>query len=292
MVLNAPMILDYNVARRDYDAYGRYCPDKNKPVGLGQGFGAFSPAYACSNEETARVVKLLKPSGKTALAIAGSGDMPFVLTASGAAHVDTFDVSNHANLVTRVKIGMLQSGMNLKQYRNQLHKVQEIGHFFTNAKMMDIVSQSLNINEIEYLKGMSGCRIVRYTRPQNWFPYVEQYNLMQHKVCEPYNFIRADIHDIFGHIQNNKYDIIYLSNVFDYVTDFVTREPDEVSISFLLEKFAKHLNPHGVIVANSLMRPIRKYCVKLYLENIARNVRQYGDIIYNEHAKAMLLQTR
>lgn len=277
MVLNAPMILDYNVARRDYDAYGRYCPDKNKPVGLGQGFGAFSPAYACSNEETARVVKLLKPSGKTALAIAGSGDMPFVLTASGAAHVDTFDVSNHANLVTRVKIGMLQSGMNLKQYRNQLHKVQEIGHFFTNAKMMDIVSQSLNINEIEYLKGMSGCRIVRYTRPQNWFPYVEQYNLMQHKVCEPYNFIRADIHDIFGHIQNNKYDIIYLSNIVQYAGD-------NNKVRKIVNQMQSHLNPNGVIVLDSL-NPM--YSGEYdFLGNESR------DIIFNAIACSVFVKTR
>jgi len=286
------MVLDYNLARSAYDEYGRYQPNKNKPFGVAQGFGVFSPAYACSNEQTARVAKLLRPAGKTALAIAGSGDMPFVLTASGAKFVDVFDVSLHADLMMKVKIGMLQSGMTLKRYKDNLRDIQINGNFFTNAKMMDIVSQSLTIDEIEYLDKMSMCRIVRDTKSKNWFPYIEQYRLMQCKVNQPYNFIRADIHSVLEHVQNKKYDIIYLSNVFDYVTDFVTREPDELAISFLLERFAQHLNPRGVIVVNSLMRSNRKYCIKIYLENIAGNVRQCGDIIYDEHAKAMLLKTR
>lgn len=286
------MVLDYNIARQAYDEHGHYQPNKNKPFGVAQGFGTFSPAYACSNEQTARVAKLLRPAGKNALAIAGSGDMPFVLTASGAGNVDTFDVSQHADLMMRVKIGMLQSGMTLRRYRKFLYDAQVQGHFFTNAKMMDIVSQSLTADEIEYLDKMSMCRIIRNTKSQNWFPYLEQYRLMQCKVNQPYNFIRADIHSVLEHVQNKKYDIIYLSNVFDYVTDFVTREPDELAISFLLERFAQHLNPRGVIVVNSLMRSNRKYCIKIYLENIAKNVRQCGDMIYDEYAKAMLLKTK
>ncbi len=291
MVSNIPTFLDYKLARRSYDESGFYRPDKTRALG-DQGFAMFSPAYACSNEEVARVAKLLKPCGKTALAVAGSGDMTFVLTASGATKVDMFDVSKHADLMAKVKIAMLQSGMNLKQYRIFLKGVQNQGHFFTNGKMIDIVSGALTSNEIEYLDGMSGCRIVRNTKSQNWFPYIEQYRLIQNTVNKPYNFIMAGINNIFDYIGNKKYDIVYLSNVFDYVVDSVTREPDELAISYSLEKFAGCLNDKGMIVVNSLMRPIRKYDIKLYLENIAKRVRHCGDIVYNEHAKAMFLKAR
>ena len=115
---------------------------------------------------------------------------------------------------------------------------------------------------------------------------------MKQKVITPYVFIRAGIDDVFDYIGDKKYDIVYLSNVFDYVVDSATREPDELAISYSLEKFAGCLNNNGVIVVNSLMRPIRKYDIKLYLENIAKRVRHCGDIVYNEHAKAMFLKAR
>jgi len=60
----------------------------------------------------------------------------------------------------------------------------------------------------------------------------------------------------------------------------------------VLERFTKHLNRRGVIVVNSLMRPIRKYDIQFYKNNIAEQLKNYGDMVYSKREKVMLLKTR
>lgn len=287
-----PTVLDYKLARTYYDESGFYRPDKARPLG-DQGYGMFSPAYVCSNECVSGIVQNLKPDGKTVLSIAGSGDVPFVLTAFGAKKVDTFDVSMHAELVMKIKMGMLQSDMSLLEYSGCLKSMQSQGLFCANAKVSSIIQHSLSNSELEYLDGMYGVTVVRDIRKQkNWFPNTKQYILMKQKVITPYVFIRAGIDDVFDCIGDKKYDIIYLSNILDYVVDDVMHESDETAIVGILERCTTHLNKGGVIVVNSLMRPIRKYDIQLYLENISKRVKHCGDMIYKKQIQTIFLNHR
>ena len=285
MLSDISTFLDYKTARQEYDSNGMYRGAVNV-------YSMFSPAYVCSNESVGGLSQLLNPSGKTVLAVAGSGDVPLVFHASGARQVDTFDISFNAYLAMRVKIAMLQSGMPLDEYRGYLKSMQSWGHFFVNEKVTNIIHQSLNANESKYLDGMYGCGVVRDIRSKSWFPHSETYKLMQQNVPNSYKFIRSDIDSVFKYITGQSYDIIYLSNVMDYIVDDIVHEPDESKIVSVLEQFTKHLNSHGVIVVNSLMRPIRKYDIQFYKNNIAEQLKNYGDMVYSKREKVMLLKTR
>ena len=78
----------------------------------------------------------------------------------------------------------------------------------------------------------------------------------------------------------------------DYVVVDIVHEADETAIVGILERCTTYLNKGGVIVVNSLMRSIRKYDIKLYLENISKRVKHCGEMIYKKQIQTIFLKHR
>ena len=211
-------------------------------------FSAYSPAYVSSHELVHELMLLLKPRGKTALAVAGSGDVPFMLTAYGAKCVDTFDISYNARVIMDIKTYMLRSGMFFYDYLFDLDCLKNNSATLLDSRFTKIVRHAVTSETWKYLDGMRGCQIFRPVKPdtKEFYPNMQEFENMQRNVNERYNFIWTDAFNICDHISGKTYDIIYLSNVFQYF------QYDD-DIRNLLCNLRHHVNPNGVIVIDSLL---------------------------------------
>jgi len=248
-------------------------------------FAKYSPAYISTNENLPEIIKCLEPKGKTALAIAGSGDMPLYLTAFGAKHVDTFDISFNAQIVMDVKTYMLKNKMYLCDYASVLRELKTKPDI-TKSKSWDVISRALTADAQKYLYAMRGCML--FTRSPNdmavYIPDAPDFHAMQESVHGRYNFIWSDLFDLSGIIQGQKYDIIYLSNVLQYVS----QEQDIINV---LNELRPNLNNGGTIVIDSLLQNGAVSRKKKY-ENVGAKIAGWGEMIYMPVARTMFLRLK
>lgn len=248
-------------------------------------FSSYSPAYMSSNEQLQSIMQMLKPAGKTALAIAGSGDAPLFLGAYGARHIDTFDISYNARVVMDIKTYMLKNNFCFYDYVHILRDIQTAPDVL-NCASRDVVVRAVTCETLKYLRGMRGCRIFMHTSNGEiaCFPDSTEFSAMKQNVRGRYNFIWSDLFDLSGRITDKKYDIIYLSNVLQYVNAV----SDVVAV---LNDMRPHLNAGGVIVVDSLLQPLAVARHTKY-KSVGNDISNWADLIYDKSAMTMFLKTR
>lgn len=251
----------------------------------GAAFSSYSPAYVSSNEQLQSIMQILKPAGKNCLAIAGSGDAPLFLSAYGAQHVDTFDISYNARVVMDVKTYMLKNNFCFYDYVRVLRDIQTAPDVL-NCLSRDVVVRAVTHDTLEYLHGMRKCRIFMHTSNGEiaCFPDAREFVAMKQNVSGRYNFIWSDLFDLSGRITDKKYDIIYLSNVLQYVN----ATSDIVAV---LNNMRTHLNANGVIVVDSLLQSLAVARHAKY-KLVEQEICNWANLIYDKSAMTMFLKTR
>lgn len=215
-------------ARENYNPRtGRYIPAWQKIARAHRGikisdadinmtnFGQYSPAYPTTNEDWRFAMCELKPAGKSVLTVTGSGDQPIAFAISGAQDIDTFDTTYFARVIMDIKTSAIQT-MNHEQYGNfvnELRNTKSVHEISGYKKIVDVCPKS----SVLVARQMTGCKIFNAgtgARPE-YAPNESEYAAAKKIIKQPINFIWSDIAEL--HTQLNKeYDIIYLSNIFEY----------------------------------------------------------------------------
>ena len=178
-------------------------------------FGQYSPAYATTNENWRFAMNKLHPAGKSVLTVTASGDQPIAFAISGAQNIDTFDTTYFAKVVMDIKTSAIQT-LNHKQYGNMVDALRNT-NCVSEIPGYDKIAPLCPHDTIIATKQMRGCYIFNQGTGPNteYMPTESEYNIARKTIKTPMNFIWSDLQDLNTQL-NKQYDIIYLSNIFDY----------------------------------------------------------------------------
>ena len=140
---------------------------------------------------------------------------------------------------------------------------------------------------------MRGCKLFSQTTVismYNFCPDAIEFDDLQRKVNGSYNFIWSDLFDVCEQIKGNSYDIIYLSNVFQYIGNV----KDIISV---VNNLRGVLNPNGMMVLDSLMPGTtmgawtdtvrwKKYTI------LRQIVSSWAELIHDSKSRALFLKAK
>lgn len=199
-------------ARACYNKYGTY---DSSAFGS---FSRYSPAYTVSNEPLHWEMSLI-PHPKDVLTVAGSGDQALFYTVSGAKHIDTFDISYCAHVIQDVKTTAIRNMVPYYDYRTLLQELHRRSDVMQVREIIPILNH-IPPTSLDFLINMRGCRI--FDMGENpFFSYNNiphtNYKQISKTIPESFNFIWSDILSLHKKLTRT-YDVINLSNIFDYLT--------------------------------------------------------------------------
>jgi len=178
-------------------------------------FGQYSPAYPTTNEDWRFAMHELNPAGKSILTVTGSGDQPIAFVISGAHDVDTFDTTYFAKVIMDMKTSAIQT-MTHNQYDAFVRQLRDT-KFAPEIPGYEKITTVCPKSSIIATKQMKGCHIFKQgagIRPE-YLPDDNEYILAKKFVTGPINFIWSDLQNLYTQL-NKEYDIVYLSNIFEY----------------------------------------------------------------------------
>ncbi len=219
------------IARRDYNTRtGNYIPLWKKLARVRKdlkvsdlnwhitNFGLYSPAYATTNEDWRFAMHELKPTGKSVLTVAASGDQPIAFRLSGARDIDAFDTTYFAKVIMDIKTSALQT-MDCTQYKNMVAELRN-ARSSRDITAYDKIKPACPRETLTAIRQMDGCRIFSMGTGirDEYLPNEAEYNAAKQVVRKPIRFIWSDLENLHTKL-NKKYDLIYLSNIFEYYHD-------------------------------------------------------------------------
>ncbi len=181
-----------------------------------------APAYVMTNEDLRWVNTIVNPHAQRVLTVAASGDHPLFYQLFGATHVDTFDISYCAKLITDIKCAAIRS-LDLSQYSQLIFNLFNAPCVTELPHMTDTIMPQLGSLAQKFIKKYdrsyifsNGIQPALYYK--NFLPTPNEYQKLQQMNINSFHFINTDIQLL--HTQcPNKYDIINLSNIFEYIHD-------------------------------------------------------------------------
>ena len=203
-------------------------------------FGEFAPAYTISNENQ-RWATSAVPGVSKVLTVAGSGDQALFYHLNGATHIDTFDKTRNARVIQDIKF-IAAKNISWQEYSNlliDLFYTQDITKIPTMQKLLPMLpKQSIQIINKPGNKHIFGAGLEVRHYPEN-IPSPEEYAKLQKTLKKPFKFICCDLYDLSAKISGT-YDLINLSNIFDYCYDGQTQAK-------ILSELTDHINIGGHI---------------------------------------------
>lgn len=183
-----------------------------------------SPVFLFSNENIAGTFKTLgNIDGKNILTVASSGDYAFDAYLAGAKNVDTFDINSFQKHVMELKSCMIK--------RVDYYSFLKFFFSKTNFFNQDLIKPAKNILSDElkcFLELYNNKKrdLFRYRQAShpdfcpwtnlNYLKTENNYYALRKVLPEKINFMHCDLMDVSANF-SQKYDIILLSNIFDYV---------------------------------------------------------------------------
>ena len=238
---------------------GHFLFDQEQALEYRGGNIEYQPAYPTTNEAIRWELNQVPPTGAQVLTVAASGDQPIFYKAAGAAHVDTFDITYCARLIMDLKTYALRV-LDSHQYNVMLSHLENLATAADRPELWTAISQmpqreSGLITKMILQRPRAFGRGIAYN--QN-MPRPYEYQRMRNTIDKPFNFIWSDIENVHKYL-HQKYDIINISNIIDYVK----RLP---KIYNIISGLLPHLNAGGKIILTSsdcsnelLKRFISKY---------------------------------
>lgn len=246
------------------------------------------PVYLFTNENISGVLATMgNISGKRILTVASSGDHAFESYLAGASHVDTFDINSFQKNVIELKTHMIKhlpysDFMNFffdkKDFFNQKILAPVTNLFSANLRnFMSICSSTDNVRQ--NFKYMKPCSADYNTKRLQYISCEQNYNNLSDKLPHAIPFKHCDISTAYrctqyyvqryginylekksklSHIPApklyanffEKYDLILLSNIFDYIFHQAKDTSEKIRLThlhILSPLSANNLNPNGRI---------------------------------------------
>jgi len=204
-------------------------------------FNKFAPAYTISNENQ-RWATAAVPNVKRVLTVAGSGDQPIFYHINGATQIDTFDRTNNARVIQDIKFVAIQN-LSQTEYFNLVVDLFFTPNFREIPAMKKLMpklpaetTKIINVPDNKYIFG-AGLDATQY--PYN-IPNINEYAKLKKTLRKPFNFVCCDLYDLSDKISGT-YDLINISNIFDYCYDPQTQ-------CVILHQLTAHLNIGGHVV--------------------------------------------
>ncbi len=236
-----------------------------------------SPAYTISNENQRWATQVV-PNVKSVLTVAGSGDQALFYKLSGAKIVDTFDINNNARVIQDIKCAAIKH-LKISEYKDLLTKLH-------NANARDIIDMPEMHYILQFLPKESSdiikqnnfacnCGLNIDFYPEN-IPTDTEFETLKNMLNKSFNFIWSDLESV-GTTLTRKYDLINISNIFDY------KHSGEKQIK-ILNELSTHLNKNGHIVC---LPQIHRYSYKkLELPHLSYERTEHDE----KHTKVIIFQ--
>lgn len=213
-----------HLSDEDYDFYCKYYP-----------------CLTITNEyEQIKQTKKYIDQNSNVLTVSGSGEQLIFFKLYGAKNVITFDCSYNSYLMTQLKIAALKTYDTPKDYYkflNDLYKTED--KFFLKTESINRVIKNLKETDRNYLcSAVQKIRLFYTNTCCNRYKFTESnYSKLREIVKEPFPFILSDIKNLDEKLDGQKFDIIYYSNICDFLHLYEVR--------IVLEKTQEYLNPDG-----------------------------------------------
>ncbi|MBD5391343.1 hypothetical protein HDR66_00895 [bacterium] len=228
---------------------GEFRFDLKTALGLrGWGGTEYGTAYCLTNEPIEDWLTLTPTKNRRILSVAASGDQPLLYRASGATHVDTFDLTINACAIMDFKTTASQL-LNYTEYLMAVLSLKSGCKIPQN--IFNMVVDSMPERTRELMHNLGTYRKDAFMRDRycnNSFPKTDEiYKQIHQTSTTPFNFIWADLGHLSGYL-DGKYDIMYLSNIFEHYLGF-GRAPMDIRIT--IQSLWPYLNVGGYIVCTS-----------------------------------------
>ena len=200
------------------------------------------PAYIISNERQRWATQAV-PNVKSVLTVAGSGDQALFYKLSGAENIDTFDVNINAGIIQDIKCAAIKD-LSRDEYIDLLTRLYraDSNRIITTpqiCRLWDLFSPDTQQALLNNRSGMmfgAGHDIFAY--PEN-IPTDDEYKKLGRLLDKKFNFIWSDLERLGTKLQR-KYDLINISNIFDYI-------PDGKIQTKILNDLSEHISVGGHI---------------------------------------------
>ena len=183
-----------------------------------------APVYVFTNENIADYLRPIGDlTGKNVLTVAASGDHAFLSYLAGAKSVDTFDINSFQNSIIELKTHMIKH----LSYNDFLTFFFDEKRFF-DTKILEPISDKFSKKLISFIEDykIRGLDMIRYRaacspdyRLLQSIPYLyssDKYYKLRERLPEKINFKHCNLLDVHNRF-NKKYDLILLSNIFEYL---------------------------------------------------------------------------
>jgi len=235
-------------------------------------FGKYSPAYILTNENLRETIEfgnsIKNVAGGRVLTATGSGDHAIFYSMAGADAIDTFDISACAKIGMDIKIAAA-SVMSLEEYTDLLQKLYQapnvlavLNSYKTGSEIIakipadtrKFINDSDNVGDnLIFAKGLEPTDYKKY------WPTPEEFSAMKQIANKPINFIWANLCHLHKHLES-EYDVINLSNIFQYVTD-------KKSCAGILKNLDRYLAPDGMIISYGSFPSLSKQAAEKHFKN-------------------------
>lgn len=235
-------------------------------------------AYHTTNEPITDWLSLAPVKNPRVLTVAASGDQPLMYAASGASHVDTFDITVNACAVMDFKTSALHTVANINEYQDMVQNLilldeldkmstRQYATFMRVVENMPLRTRSLMQKIIQTYCNQNA--FSQHKARKLRFPTdMAQFEQIRAKSPVLFNFIWADLINVHHYI-NGEYDIINVSNIFDH---YLWYKDSPKSVFDSISGLWPHLRTGGYML-----------CTSTDDENL-RTVRLISTMIENLHA--------
>ena len=235
------------------------------------------PAYTISNENQRWATQVI-PDAKKVLTVAGSGDQALFYKLAGAKIVDTFDITCNARVIQDMKYVAIKN-MNPVEYKDLLIRAYRTD----GAELESILSDmwtSLPDKTGEIIQKSRFDMVLGFGLNANFYPEniptAEEFARLRKVLTKPFYFIWSDLESLSGNL-TKKYDVINISNIFDYCSNAETQVK-------ILDELSAYLTKNGRIVY--LPQKQRFSYKKLVLQNLAYERTE----VYDHQNKMIIFQ--
>jgi hypothetical protein len=196
----------------------KYYNNKGKFIaGLPTCFSRYSPSYALSNENMREFAKNLTPFGRNVLTAGGAGDQALWFMKFGAFSVDSFDISYCSKVVSELKYAAIKE-FDLETYKNFVRNLRKDSINLYSSKEYKLIKPIISSSARKFVYEMEGKNFCENgIINEGYFTNTDEFILMKDRLMNV-KFIWSNMDNLHEKL-TKKYDIIYLSNIFQYFTD-------------------------------------------------------------------------
>lgn len=243
-------------------------------------FNGYTPVYPFNTEDSSSVFRKQQKyiKGQDVLTVTGSGDALIDLFLYGAENVTCFDANKTAKYYAKLKFYAIKSGLSYddylsfflgertgsgilsrdiynkfsstldadtKKFWDSIYKYLNDSDqrlTYNNHSMLYSIVSFFGTSNYSYRNSNSYCSEENYERAQK---------IIQTKNSENIKFIDAPLFELENHVEDNKFNYVYFSNIMDFTSTFIMKnslhERLKVFKDFVSKIFFSKIKENGII---------------------------------------------